>query len=287
MRIGLIGAGLMGEGVGASLLRHGHALIVKAHRNRAPIETLKTQGAVDAGTLAEIAANAEVIIICVSTAQIVEATVAGLKPHLKPGQIIIDCGTTRPETTRQLAAELAQHGILYADAPLTGGPAEAQRGELGALVGADDQTYARIEPVLQCFATTVRRFGPPGAGHTAKLISNYLVTGMVALVSDVFSAAKAENISAAALYDVMLNGSGNSGVLRKMVGPALTGDFDGYRFGLANAAKDIGYYAALARAGGRSNELVEAVAKVFARALETGDGGRTVSHLLEPALGDR
>ena len=287
MRNGLIGAGLMGEGIGASLLRHGHTLMVKAHRNRAPIEALKAQGAAEASTLAEIAANAEVIIICVSAAEIVEATVAGLTPGLKAGQTVIDCGTTRPETTRKLAAQLAKLGILYADAPLTGGPAEAQRGELGALAGADDRTFARIEPVLKCFASTIRRFGPPGSGHTAKLISNYLVTGMVALVTDVFTAARAENIDASALYDAMLNGSGNSGVLRKMAGPALSGDFEGYRFGLANAAKDIGYYAALAKASGRSNDLVEAVAKVFARALETGDGGRNVSHLLKPALGDR
>ena len=179
MRNGLIGAGLMGEGIGASLLRHGHTLMVKAHRNRAPIEALKAQGAAEASTLAEIAANAEVIIICVSAAEIVEATVAGLTPGLKAGQTVIDCGTTRPETTRKLAAQLAKLGILYADAPLTGGPAEAQRGELGALAGADDRTFARIEPVLKCFASTIRRFGPPGSGHTAKLISNYLVTGMV------------------------------------------------------------------------------------------------------------
>ena len=84
----------------------------------------------------------------------------------------------------------------------------------------------------------------------------------------------------------MLNGSGNSGVLRKMVEPALRGDFDGYRFALANAAKDIGYYAELAEGLGCSSKLTDSVAEVFARAVETGHGGRNVSHLLDPAIDD-
>ena len=114
------------------------------------------------------------------------------------------------------------------------------------MCGASDKTFAAIEPLLACFATTVRHFGPPGSGHTAKLISNYLVTGMMALVAEAFGAAHGAQIDWKDLYEVMLNGSGNSGVLRKMVAPALDGDFDGYRFSLANAAKDIGYYAELA-----------------------------------------
>ena len=85
---------------------------------------------------------------------------------------------------------------------------------------------------------------------------------------------------------MMLNGSGNSGVLRKMVEPALKGDFDGYRFALANAAKDIGYYAELAEGLGCSTKLTESVAEVFAHAVETGHGGRNVSHLLDPAIDD-
>ena len=121
---------------------------------------------------------------------------------------------------------------------------------MACLCGASDKTFAAIGPLLGCFATTVRHFGPPGSGHTAKLISNYLVTGMVALVAEAFGAAHRAQIDWKDLYEVMLNGSGNSGVLRKMVGPALEGNFDGYRFALANAAKDIGYYEETGREAG-------------------------------------
>ena len=84
----------------------------------------------------------------------------------------------------------------------------------------------------------------------------------------------------------MLNGSGNSGVLRKMVEPALKGDFDGYRFALSNANKDIGYYTELAAKLGCMTHLTESVAEIFAKAVETGHGGRNVSHLLDPAIDD-
>jgi 3-hydroxyisobutyrate dehydrogenase-like beta-hydroxyacid dehydrogenase len=84
----------------------------------------------------------------------------------------------------------------------------------------------------------------------------------------------------------MLNGSGNSGVLRKMVEPALGGNFDGYRFALANAAKDISYYAELAETLGLRTQLTESVADLFASAVESGHGGRNVSHLLDPAIDD-
>lgn len=285
MHVGLIGAGMMGHGMAANLLKHGHELSVIAHRNRAPVEDLVARGAHEVTSLPGIAA-AEAILICVTTSKVVEETVSALKPHLRPGQIIMDAGTSAPEATKRLAHALEGLGVAYADIPLTGGPEQAEQGVLGVLCGASEDTFRRIEPLLACFATTIRHFGPPGSGHTAKLISNYLVTGMVALVGEAFGAARKAQIDWADLYQVMLNGSGNSGVLRKMVEPALKGDFDGYRFAIANAAKDIGYYAELAERLGCSSPLTESVAEVFAHAVETGHGGRNVSHLLDPAIDD-
>ena len=285
MHIGLIGAGMMGHGMAVNLLRHGHRLSVIAHRNRAPVEDLIAKGAVEVRDLSGIA-RADVVLLCLTTSKVVEDTITKLKPYLRPGQIILDSGTSAPDATRRLAHGLLAIGVAFADIPLTGGPEQAETGELGVLCGADEETFLKITPLLACFATTIRHFGPPGSGHTAKLISNYLVGGMVALVSEAFAAARKARIDWRDLYEVMLNGSGNSGVLRKMVGPALDGDFDGYRFALANAAKDIGYYSELADKLGCATALTESVAEVFAKAVETGHGGRNVSHLLDPAIDD-
>jgi 3-hydroxyisobutyrate dehydrogenase-like beta-hydroxyacid dehydrogenase len=285
MHIGLIGAGLMGHGMAANLMKHGHKVSVIAHRNRKPIDDLVARGAREAKSLGEIA-EAEVILLCLTTSKVVAETMKGLKPHLRRGQIVLDAGTSAPDASHRLAHELGAMGVGFADIPLTGGPEVAERGELGVLCGADDRTFAAIEPLLSCFATTVRHMGHAGAGHTAKLISNYLVAGMVALVAEAFGAAHKAGLDWKDLYETMLNGSGNSGVLRKMVSAALDGDFDGYRFSIANAAKDIGYYTDLAERLGCDSDLMEAVAQVFGKAVETGHGGRNVSHLLDPAIDD-
>lgn len=286
MRIGMIGLGMMGQGMAASLLRRGHAVHGVAHRSRAGIDRLVALGAHEEPTTAALAKACDAIIICVSLSKTVSEIVAALVPALRKGQIVLDAGTTDPALTRKLARELEPRGIAYADIPLTGGPEQAEKGELGVLCGAGAETFTRISPFLSDFATTVRHMGPPGAGHTAKLISNYLVTGMIALVAESFSAARRAGIDWAPLYDAMLNGSGNSGVLRKMVAPALGGDFDGYRFSLSNAAKDIGHYVDLAEDLGCAGGLSRAVAEVFAEAVRTGHGGRNVSHLLDPAIDD-
>ena len=285
MRIGFIGAGMMGEGMAANLLNSGHEVWVIAHRNRAPVDALAARGAHEARSLEALAQESEVIMLCLSTGKVVEEMIGRLRSHLRLGQIVVDTGTTDPATTKHLARELSPLGVAYADAPMTGGPEQALRGELGALVGADHETFAKIKPVIACYATRIKHFGPPGSGNVAKLISNYLVIGMIGLVGEAFTAARAAHVDWADLYEVMLNGSGNSGVLRKMLDGALKGDFDGYRFSIANAAKDIGYYAELAEELGRMTPLAQAVADIFAKA-SIGHGGRNVSHLLDPAIDD-
>jgi 3-hydroxyisobutyrate dehydrogenase-like beta-hydroxyacid dehydrogenase len=276
MRIGFVGAGLMGHGMVLGLLKAGHQVSVIAHRNRAPIDDLVSKGAIEASDIRAIAHESDCIMLCLSSSRIVGETIAALKPHLRASQIIIDTGTTEPGTTRQIALELENLGISYTDAPVTGGPEQAEKSDLGVLCGASAETYAKIKPILSCIASTVRHLGPVGSGQTAKLISNYLVTGMIALVAETFSAARESRIDWGNLYEAMLNGSGNSGVLRKMVEPALLGNFDGYKFALENAAKDIRYFNQL----GYKTPMSTAVENVFVKAVADGLGKRNVSQML-------
>ena len=281
MRIGFIGTGLMGHGMASNLLKAGHQVAVIAHRNRSPIEDLVAKGASEVDSLRAMAETSEVIFLCVSTSAIVAETIGAMKPCLRNGQIIIDAGTSKPQATRQLADELEVLGVGYADAPMTGGPEQAANAELGVLCGASPKIFATIEPLLACFASTIRHMGPAGSGHAAKLISNYLVTGMIALVTEAFSTASKAHIEWRDLYEVMLNGSGNSGVLRKMVAPALDGDFDGYKFSIANASKDIGYFREFTAGLGIESQLVDAVEKVFSDAVATGAAEKNVSQFLK------
>jgi 3-hydroxyisobutyrate dehydrogenase-like beta-hydroxyacid dehydrogenase len=284
MQIGFVGAGLMGHGMVVNLLKAGNEVAVIAHRNPAPIEDLVGRGARKVANLGELAQQADLIMICVSNSNVVQDVIEGLRPHLRAGQVILDMGTSDPAVNRRLASELGAQGVEFAEAPVMGGPVQAADGELGALVGAEPETLERIRPVLEALCASVSHVGPVGAGQTAKLISNYLSIGTAALISDVFNVARKAGVEWDKLYAAMLTGSGNSVALRRMIEPALRGDFDGYAFTLANAHKDMGYYTALAGERGLRSGLADAVMAVYDKAIAAGHGEQRVSRLIDPKL---
>jgi 3-hydroxyisobutyrate dehydrogenase-like beta-hydroxyacid dehydrogenase len=281
MRIGFIGVGLMGQSMVMRLLQAGHEVTVIAHRNRAPIDAVLAQGAHEALELKALAKDAQMIFICVDGAETVEKVVTSLLPHVQRGQIIVDATTSRPEVSRRLEDELARKGAVFADAPMTGGPEQVRSGEAGALVGATPGTFQLVTPVIASYCNRVEHFGPVGHGHMAKLISNYLACGMIALIADSYGLARKAGIDWRKLYDVQLKGSTNSGALRKMIGPALNGNYDGYLFSIANATKDMGYYCELARRLNYPASLAEAALSLLEARKVKGDGDKNVSSMLE------
>lgn len=283
---GFIGVGQMGEGMCQRLLQAGFPLTVLAHRNRAPVERLLAQGAREAASAAALAQASNVIILCVSNADTVGRTIEAMRPALRQGHIIIDTTTSDPEVTRRLAAELGADGITLFDAPLTGGPAQAAAGELGVLLGGPAEAVPQIEPVLRAFARRIEHFGPAGSGHVAKLVNNYLVCGMVALIADTYNAARDLGVDWEKLYSVMQQGSNNSPALQRIVANALEGNFDGYRFSLANAHKDMAYYMRLGDGLSGPSELAAAVMEEYDDAIARGLGDMMVSRLIDPSLQD-
>ena len=160
------------------------------------------------------------------------------------------------------------------EAPVTGGIKQAAAGELGALVGADDDAFNKARPVLDAMCKTVHHFGAPGSGNTAKLLNNFMVMGIAALVIESFSKADQAGIDWRKLYDVVICGSADSGVLRRIVGSAIQNDFKGYVFDVNGSLKDMRYFCDLAETMGGITELGAAVKGVFEQAVEDGHGSR-------------
>ena len=122
-----------------------------------------------------------------------------------------------------------------------------------------------------------------GAGHAAKLLNNFVTQGTAVLLAEAFAMAGRVGVDRHALLDVMKAGAARSGTLEKMVVPALEGDYDGARFSLANARKDVSYYRDLARANGDAR-LADALVAVLDATVEAGHGARFVSRLLDPGV---
>ncbi|MEM7567816.1 MAG: NAD(P)-dependent oxidoreductase, partial [Pseudomonadota bacterium] len=158
--IGFIGVGLMGHGMAKNVVEKGYDLVIMGHRNRAPVEDLVARGASEATSPAETAAKADIIHLCVTGSPQVEAIVLGadgLLAHAEARHTLIDTSTSQPPSSIRIAEALAEKGARFADAPLSRTPKEAEAGTLDTMVGADDETFAIIEPVLKTWAGVVVR----------------------------------------------------------------------------------------------------------------------------------
>lgn len=284
LRIGLIGLGLMGHGMGRNLVGKGFPLTVLGHRNRAPVEDLIARGATEAGSPAEMVAAVDVLFLCVTGSPQVESLFRrpdGILAGAGGNVMVVDCSTSEPASTLRLAAELAERGGTLVDAPLTRTPAEAQAGRLNTLVGGSDAVVAALRPVLGAFCENIFHAGPLGSGHTLKLISNFLVAGTVGLLAEALSTAARANIDGRTLYDVIVAGPLLSPLIERIVPKALDGQFDAVRFQLGNAQKDLRYYTHLTEELGVASFLGETVHQMFTQASAQGFRDHFIASMIE------
>ncbi|EPJ45465.1 MAG: beta-hydroxyacid dehydrogenase, 3-hydroxyisobutyrate dehydrogenase [Osedax symbiont Rs2] len=244
-KIGFIGIGAMGHGMAKNLLEKGYEVIAKANRNRERLDNLLSIGASEASSAKQLAQSCDVVIICVTGSPQVESIVYGengLLAGVKDGQIVIDCSTGEAGVVEKIAADLKEKGCAMADAPLARTPIEAAAGKLNTMVGASDALFEKIKPVLECFCENIFHMGPVGSGSKMKLINNLITMGQAALIAEAMSACKATGVDLQRFRQVISAGGGNSGIFQMIV-PAILdeGSFDGMKFSIANACKDLRY----------------------------------------------
>lgn len=285
--IGFIGLGLMGHGMAKNIVEKGYPLAVMAHRNRAPIDDLVGRGATEVKSVREIAERSSIVFLCVTGSREVEALIRGadgLKAHLKPGSVIVDCSTADPTSTVALAEELAASGIALADAPLGGTPVQAAEGKLSAMVGATPETFARIKPVLDTWAgAKIVHLGGPGDGHKMKLLNNFVSLGYAAIYAEAMTLATKAGLSPE-IFDSVLRGSRmDCGFYQTFMGYTIEGNREAHKFSLSNAFKDLTYLESMADAAKVVNPIGNAVKNSFGMAVATGGNGAEnyVPHLPE------
>lgn len=272
-KIGFIGAGLMGHGMAASLLKAGYPVTVIANRNRAPIDDLVSKGATEATSLAELAAASSIIHICAPGSPQVEAIIEGLWDGLADGSVIVDCSTSDPTSTAALAEKLAAKGVALADAPLGGTPVQAEAGELQAMVGAADDVFARINPVIEAWAAKIVHVGPVGAGHKIKLINNFLSLGYGALYAEAITLTRKVGLTVQDFDSIIRGSRMDCGFYQTFMGYALEGNRESHKFTITNALKDLSYVESMANAAGMANPIGNAAKNSMAMAHATGGDG--------------
>jgi 3-hydroxyisobutyrate dehydrogenase len=250
-RVLVIGLGAMGLPMARTLAQAGFAVTgcdTDADRRAA------FPGAVDhPGTASSGAQDA--VLLSLPNDEAVRAVASALP--LPAGAVVIDTSTVAPDTSRDMQAALAERGIGYVDAPVSGGAAGAASGQLLVMAGGTDPDMARARPVLDALARLVVLCGGPGAGATVKLANNLLCAGHLVLVGEALRMAEAGGVEADALLSALNAGSGRSAVSEvNLPRWVLSGAFDsGFTLGLM--AKDLGLAAALPGAGRQARGLAD------------------------------
>lgn len=283
-RIGMIGLGLMGHGIAKNLVTKGFPLTVRVHRNRKPLEDLLAAGAAEVKTNADVARVSDVVILCVTGAPEVDDIVFGadgIAAAAREGMVVIDTSTSEPGTTTKMREALGAKGVRFVDAPLSRTPVEAELGRLNTMVGADEATFAQLQPVFGAYCENVVHAGPPGHGLILKLINNFIAQAFCCAIAEALAAAAKSGLSVAKLHQLMSAGPVNSPMFQMVLGKAMEGDLTGLKFTLVNAAKDLRYYTHFTESMMLPSILGEATHQTLVIANALGFGDKFVPSLIE------
>jgi 3-hydroxyisobutyrate dehydrogenase len=240
MTIGYIGVGNMG-GALASRLLQSHPLIV-FDMSAAAVQALVGKGARAAASPAEVAAQCDVIFLCLPTSVQVRDLLfgaGGLAGALKPGSLVVDQTTGDPNETRAMAAKLAESAIDLIDAPVSGGKAGAEAGTIAIMVGADQAQFDRVRPILRAISPNVFHAGGLGNGHVIKLVNNLMSSVQRLLSFEAVALAAKNGVDPRIATDILLASGGRNAYLEKMMGPRILNGKLNVGFTLGLAHKDV------------------------------------------------
>ena len=226
--VGVIGLGAMGSGMARSLRRHGHA--VRVFDVRAEVaQAFAAEGGIACSSLTELAQQCQVIVSVVVNAAQTEAVLfgeGGCAAAMARGSVWVMCSTVDPNWSMALEARLATLGILYIDAPISGGAAKAASGEMTMMTAGVPAAYAAVGPLLDAMAAKVYRLGDrAGAGSKVKIINLLLAGVHIAAAAEAMALGLREGVDAAALYEVITHSAGNSWMFENRMAHVLAGDY--------------------------------------------------------------
>jgi 3-hydroxyisobutyrate dehydrogenase len=274
--VGFIGLGNMGWLMARNLRQAGRDVIVHDLDGERSARFVEEFGGFAASGPEDFAPAGVVVTMLPDGRAVAEAVLeGGVAAALSEGAVVLDMSSSSPLDTRELGPKLAGFGVALVDAPVSGGIARADSGELTLMVGGDDEAaIARATPVLEILGARIFATGPLGSGHAMKALNNYCGAAAYAVTAEALAIGQQFGLSGEVMIDVINNSTGrsfNSEVVFK--GDVLTGRY-GTNFALALLAKDVGIAASLAQASELDTPVVALVSERWTRALEALGQGR-------------
>ena len=270
--VGLIGLGAMGAGMAQSLRRAGYAPHVFDIRAEVA-QAFAAEGGTACASPAELGIACDVVVSVVVNAAQTENVLfgeQGCAAHMKPGSVFVMCSTVDPNWSIALEARLAEQGILYIDAPISGGAAKAASGQMTMMTSGTPEAYARAEPMLHAMAARVYKLGDKaGAGSKVKIINQLLAGVHIAAAAEAMALGLREGVDPAALYDVITHSAGNSWMFENRMAHVLAGDYTPLS-AVDIFVKDLGLVLDMARASKFPLPLSSTAHQMFMQASTAG-----------------
>ncbi len=282
LRVSFIGLGTMGFPMAGHLSRKGHRVVAY---NRNPERAALWQGSYEgevASTPAEAAANADIVMMCVGNDDDVREVALGHQGTLssmRPNTILIDHTTTSERVAIELADACAQKAISFLDAPVSGGQAGAENGQLTIMVGGQEDTLKQALPALNCYAKRVERIGPSGTGQLAKMVNQICIAGVVQGLSEALYFGEKAGLDCEAVIRAISQGAAQSWQMENRYKTMLAGDFN-FGFAVDWMRKDLGITLDAAQAIDASLPLTTLVDGFYGEVQAMGGGRWDTSSLI-------
>jgi 3-hydroxyisobutyrate dehydrogenase len=269
MKVAFVGLGVMGFPMARHLAAAGHEVAVY---NRSPEKArrfVSEHGGVTADTLAEVAEGRELVALCVGNDHDVRQCLAEILPGIAPGGVVVDHTTTSARLAREAADQARALGRGFVDAPVSGGQAGAEAGQLSIMLGGDEAACAAAEPVIKAYAKAIRRIGGPGAGQLAKMVNQICIAGVVQGLAEAVHFAKTAGLDTEAVLEAVSKGAAQSWQMDNRWKTMVEGRFE-FGFAVDWMRKDLGLVLDEARANGARLEVTALVDQFYAEVQAMG-----------------
>jgi len=280
MNIAFLGLGAIGRPMAARIAAAGMPLTVWNRTAERAASFARETGARHADTPADAVRGADVVVTCLSTSRDVASLLDGtngLLAGFHQGAILVDCTSGDPATSRRIAARLAEQGVGFIDAPVSGGTIGAEKGTLTVMVGGDASTLDRVRPVLQAFGQKIVHCGDVGAGDAVKAVNNAFLAIHVLATAEGLAALVKAGVDPALALDVINSSSGRSNTSMNLFPERVLSRAFPRTFRLALLEKDIGIAADMARDNRVPAPILQLAADLFRVA--RGELGETADHV--------
>ncbi|WP_396593220.1 NAD(P)-dependent oxidoreductase [Brevundimonas sp. R86498] len=263
MKIGFAGLGVMGGPMARHLVAAGHDV---AGYNRSPDKArvwADAHGGRFAATVAEAATDADLFILCVGKDEDVREVVTVALPALKAGAVIVDHTTTSARIAREMDALCGTAGVAFIDAPVSGGQAGAENGQLSVMAGGDAAALETAHPAVMAYAKAIQHIGPSGSGQLTKMVNQIAIAGVVQGLAEAVHFARAAGLDTDAAYDAISKGAAQSWQMDNRWKTAAAGQF-GFGFAVDWMRKDLGLVLDEARDNGAVLSMTALVDQFYA-----------------------